>query len=412
VRIFYLIVFGVALASCSRTGTSLVPTTVANGGASTASAASGGYKLLYAFKGGSADGEYPYAGLTAVNGKLYGNTVEGGAAGAGTVFELSATGKEHVLYSFGGSPDAGYPGASLLAANGVLYGTTEGGGGGTCGSGGVGCGAVFEVSTSGNESVLHRFNGHNGSTPIATPVLMNGKLYGTTQSGGGTPCLTALGCGTVFEVSMSGNARVIYRFTGTPDGANPYDGLVALNGRLYGTTFEGGTAGQGYGTVYQVSASGKEHVIYSFLSNGQDGENPYAGVIAVKGKLYGTTQEGGANGQGTVFELSTSGKERVLHTFTGGADGRTPYGGLTAVNGALYGTTSGGGLYTSACGAVGCGTVFKVTMSGTETVLYSFQGGTDGSTSEAGLIALNGTLYGTTVIGGSANLGTVFKISP
>ncbi len=420
-RILSVILFGIVLASCSRTGgTSLVPTAngsslnVPSGSESSLtrqSSGNHGYKLLYAFNGGTADGEYPYGELTALNGKLYGMTAGGGAAN-GAVFELSRSGKEKVIYAFKGGADGAYPAAGLLAANGVLYGTTEGGGGGPCAGSPSGCGTVFEVSTSGKERVLHAFNGADGAVPIATPVLMNGKLYGTTQTGGGTSCASGRGCGTVFELSKSGKERVLHAFTSTPDGANPYSGLLALNGKLYGTTFEGGTPG--FGTVFEVSSSGHERVVYSFLSKGQDGENPYAGVIAVNGKLYGTTQAGGTDQiHGTVYEVSLSGKERVLHSFTGGTDGSYPEGGLFAVAGVLYGTTSGGGLYNSnTCFASGCGTVFKVTTSGTKSVLYAFQGGADGKTPYASLIALHDALYGTTVIGGPLSFGTVFKILP
>jgi uncharacterized repeat protein (TIGR03803 family) len=399
-RVFSAILFAIALTG----GTSLASANHSNGGASGMNAARGsesslarrpngnhGYKLLYTFQGGSADGEYPSTGLTAVNGALYGTTVEGGSAGAGTVFAVSASGTESVLYNFAGSPDAGYPAANLSDVNGALYGTTAGGGGGTCGSGGVGCGAIFEVSTAGAESVLSTFNGPDGSTPLAALVSLHGKLYGTTESGG------AEGAGSIFELSKSGKVRVLYSFTGGTDGGNPFAGLIVLNGTLYGTTFEGGTPG--FGTVFTVSTSGQERVVYNFLSNGQDGENPQAGLVALNGKLYGTTVNGGRNGYGSVFEVSTSGKERVL---TGDVD--EPEASLIAVNGALYGTTTAGG--------VGDGTVFKITTSGKEDVLYNFKGGTDGRFPDGSLLDVNGALYGTTYAGGAPGFGTIFTIAP
>jgi uncharacterized repeat protein (TIGR03803 family) len=412
VRLSKLILCGILLASCSRTGgNAFVPTTAQGGGPSAIHTIGerSGYKLLYAFAG-APDGNNAPGQLTALNGKLYGLTVLGGSAGLGTVFEMSKSGTEQVLYSFKGGADGSYPGASLLAKNGVLYGTTEGGGGGTCGSGGAGCGTVFEVTPSGSETVLYAFKGIDGSTPIATPVMINGKLYGTTQSGGGTACLSGLGCGTVFELSKTGKERVLHAFSGGADGGNPYSGLTALSGTLYGTTFEGGKVG--FGAVYKISTSGDESVVYSFQSNGKDGENPYAGVIALNEKLYGTTQEGGADGRhGTVYEVTTAGKEHVLHSFTAGADGSYPYGALLAVNGALYGTTAGGGLnYVDCVG--GCGTVFKVTMSGAKTLLYSFGGGPDGGVPNGAMILVNGLLYGMTVIGGTGHVGTVFRILP
>ena len=156
-RIFYVIFCSVVLASCSRTGgTSLVPAGLPNGGAPGLNAAVGsepslaqpdrdhGDEVLYGFKGGSADGEYPWAGLLAVNGEFYGTTMVGGTAGAGTVFKVSKSGKESVLYSFKKSPDGANPYSVLIALNGKLYGTTLFGGTGTCGTGYyVGCGTVF-----------------------------------------------------------------------------------------------------------------------------------------------------------------------------------------------------------------------------------------------------------------------------
>ncbi len=356
--------------------------------------------VVYAFMGGTDAGE-PQTALLAQNGDLYGTTPEGGTAGYGTVFKVSTSGSESVLYSFQGALDGAYPQSSFIALNGTLYGTTSGGNTPSNGT-------VYKVDPSGNVSTVYTFTGSpDGSTPVAGLIALNGELYGTTESGG------ANGVGTVFKVSPSGSESVLYSFKGDPDGGNPVAALIALRGALYGTTFEGG-AGAGFGTVFKVSTSGKEHVIYAFQANGADGENPAASVIAVKSKLYGTTQEGGTDGHGTVFEVSTSGKEHVLHSFAGGVDGATPLGGLIAVNGALYGPTSGGGSYTGACQRdySGCGTIFKITQSGTKTVLYSFQGVPDGAIPYATLIAVNKVLYGTTELGGAPNYGTVFKVKP
>jgi uncharacterized repeat protein (TIGR03803 family) len=411
VRIFYLILCGIILASCSRTGgTSLVPTGVPNGGASAMSAANGsgpslapqvhGDHVVYGFNGGT-DGAEPQTALLAENGELYGTTPVGGTAGLGTVFKVSTSGSESVLYSFQGALDGAYPGSSLIALNGTLYGTTSGGNTPSNGT-------VYRVDASGNVSTVYTFTGSpDGSTPVAGLIALNGELYGTTESGG------ANGVGTVFKVSTSGSESVVYSFKGDPDASNPVAALIALRGALYGTTFEGG-AGAGFGTVFKVSTSGKEHVIYAFQANGADGENPAASVIAVKGKLYGTTQEGGTDGKGTVFEVSMSGKEQVLHSFAGGADGSTPLGGLIAVNGALYGPTAFGGVYGGACqqDPSGCGTIFKITTSGKKTTLYTFQGVPDGADPYATLIAVNKVLYGTTEVGGAPNYGTVFKIKP
>ena len=404
-RIFSVILFGILLASCSRTGgTSFVPPGPPNGGAPAVNAVAGsepslarqqsrdhGYKQLYAFNYASGGAEYPVASLIALNGTLYGTTELGGAAGSGTVFEVSTSGKESVLHNFAGGSDGSLPVASLVALNGKLYGTTESGG--SC-TGSGGCGTVFEVSTSGSESVLYSFKGGtDGEYPFAGLIAVNGELYGTTYLGG------AAGYGTVFKVNTSGSESVVHSFGSLPDGAYPMAGLIALHGALYGTTFAGGT-GAGYGTVFKMSMSGKDHVIYSFNPNtNNDGEAPEAGVIALKGKLYGTTPYGGANAYGTVFEVSTSGKERVLSSNVDDSQAS-----LVAVNGALYGTSYGGGIDN-------LGTVFKMSTSGKESTLYDFAGNPDGSAPKAPLLDVNGTLYGTTYEGG-LGVGTVFKISP
>jgi uncharacterized repeat protein (TIGR03803 family) len=149
--------------------------------------------------------------------------------------------------------------------------------------------------------------------------------------------------------------------------------------------------------------------LHSF--NGADGKEPHGSLLDVKGTFYGTTPSGGKYGDGTVFSITTGGKENVLYSFGASAnDGEAPYAGLTDVNGTLYGTTSGGGG-TSCGGTVGCGTVFSVTTSGTEKVLHRFNG-TDGASPLAGLIDVSGTLYGTTLEGGSNGGGTVFALKP
>jgi len=408
-RILYVILCGLFLAGCSQTGgNSAVPAGLPNGGASTVNAALGsgpsiarqpsgnhGYKLLYGFTG-SPDGGFPGTGLLTVNGTLYGTTEYGGVAsgsgGLGTIFTVSTSGQESVLYSFGSSKtDGTNPYGSLVEVNGEIYGTTY--------SGGKGNGTVFKMNTSGKEVVLYRFKGApDGAQPEAGLIAVNGLLYGTTYSGG------ANNSGTVFEVTTSGQEQVLHSFGSSPaDGTQPYAGLVAVKGTLYGTTFLGGTTG--VGTAFKVSRSGKEVVLHTFGTSAKDGAQPYGGLIALNGQLYGTTINGGKNSSGTVFQMSTSGTERVIHNFKGSPDGAQPFAGLIALNGQLYGTTYNGGNLSA-------GTAFKLSTSGTERVLYSFAGSPDGGNPHASLIALNGELYGTTISGGVAGYGTVFTVSP
>jgi uncharacterized repeat protein (TIGR03803 family) len=201
---------------------------------------------------------------------------------------------------------------------------------------------------------------------------------------------------------------VIYSFANFPRGANPYAPLTRdAAGNLYGTTNQGGQAN--LGVVFMVGPSGQETVLYNF-KGGADGANPYAGVIRDSaGNIYGTTYQGGASNAGVVYKVDPTGHEKVLYSFTGGADGSNPYAGVIADSaGNLYGTTYIGGT-------ANAGVVFKLTPSGQETVLYTLTGGADGGNPYAGVIAdPDGNLYGTTVTGGAAYFyyaaGVVYKL--
>jgi uncharacterized repeat protein (TIGR03803 family) len=248
----------------------------------------------------------------------------------------------------------------------------------------------------------------------------HGNLYGTTQFGGSPECYEGYGCGTIFEVTAAGKETVLHSFAGEADGKLPAAGLIAdSNGDIYGTTEFGGSGEFGYGVVFKLDAhNNKETILYRFCSeeNCADGGYPEAALIRdTRGNLYGTTTVGGAN-YGVVFKLDPSGKETLLHTFTGGADGANPYSNLIRDSqGNFYGTTQYGGNL-SGCAGEGCGVVFELDTMGNETVLYAFTGGTDGSNPRAGLIRdAEGSLYGTTQYGGNSNsceggCGVVFKL--
>jgi uncharacterized repeat protein (TIGR03803 family) len=368
---------------------------------------------LHSFAG-PPDGASPFDTPIAVAGNLYGTTFAGGSTvcsssgGCGTVFKLPPLGIPTVLYGPTGINGANPVAGVIADASGNLYGTTEFGGA-------SGNGTVFKVTPSGT-TVLHSFGGNDGANPVAGLIAdAAGNLYGTTEFGG------ASGNGTVFKVTPKGDESVLYSFKGGNDGANPFAALIAdAAGNLYGTTFFGGANSNG--TVFKVTPKGDETVLYSFAGP-NDGQNPLSGLIAdATGNLYGTTDRGGTGTYGTVFKLTPSGDLTVLHSFTGGKDGAFPgLGSLIAdVAGNLYGmTVEGGDGGTPACfagGAIGCGTVFKVTPSGT-TVLHSFTGGSDGGFPHGSLIAAlitgaAGKLYGTTINGGGlANAGTVFEIA-
>jgi uncharacterized repeat protein (TIGR03803 family) len=358
------------------------------------------YGVLHRFNGYPNDGAEPYAGLINVNGTLYGTTYVGGAYNLGTVYKITTAGTETVLDSFK-SKKGSNPEAGLIDVNGTLYGTTLFGGANRGGT-------VFKITTSGKETVLHSFGGSSGDgyQPYAGLINVKGTLYGTTTSGGAyCPSSGGYHCGTVFAITTSGKETVLYSFKGgSGDGANPFGGLLDVNGTLYGTTQDGGAycGSYGCGTVFSITTSGKEKVLYSF----KGGEYPTASLINVNGALYGTTPTGGTSDNGTVFKITTSGKETALYSFKGGSgDGANPSDGLLDVNGTLYGTTvNGGSRSCTVSSSYGCGTVFSITMSGTETVIYSFKSTHgDGRYPFAGLIDVNGTLYGTTRDGGLSN---------
>jgi len=363
-------------------------------------------------------------------GNLYG-TARSCGVGWGMVLKLNKSGKERVLYNFTGGTDGALPVAGVIRDSaGNLYGTTQEGGDLNCSIGGtVGCGVVFKVDTTGTETVLYSFGGGaDGGVPFAGLVRDSaGNLYGTTVQGGDLSGCNGYGCGVVFKLDPNGMKTVLYTFTGGADGGNPQAGLILDSaGNLYGTTIAGGTmtgsgtlCAEGCGVVYKVDKTRTETVLYSFTGEA-DGAIPESGVIRDSaGNLYGTTELGGT-GQGVVFKVETTGTETVLYTFAGGADGGWPEaaGVIRDSAGNLYGTTAFGGDL-SCNTPYGCGVVFKVDTSGTETVLYSFTGGTDGAFPKTGVIRDPvGNLYGTTDFGGvgaacnHSGCGVVFTLIP
>jgi uncharacterized repeat protein (TIGR03803 family) len=257
------------------------------------------------------------------------------------------------------------------------------------------------VSSPAQFTTLVSFTGPNGSQPFQENLVqgVDGNLYGTTTYGG------THGDGIIFGVTPSGTLTTIYNFANTPDGANPYAGLVlGTNGKFYGTTAQGGASG--LGTVFSVTTTGTVTILHSF--SGSDGEIPYGALVeGADGNYYGTTQAGGsmAPGYGTVFKITPTGTLTTLHSFNNTTDGYYPYAGLVQGNtGAFFGTTTGGP-------GADFGTVFKITSSGTYTLLHSFID-TDGWEPEGALIqAASGKFYGTTVRGGASGLGEVFTIT-
>ena len=369
------------------------------------------FTILHSFAA-PPDGANPVADLALdSSGNLYGTTANGGANGVGIVFKLDTMSKETVLYSFaGGTTDGANPnGGVILDSSGNLFGTTTIGGTN-------GLGVVYELDSTGKETVLHNFAGgaSDGANPFSGLVEdSGGNLYGTTFNGG------AHNLGTVFKIDASSKESMLYSFAGgANDGANPQAGLaIDSDGNLFGTTSNGGTAG--VGIVFELDAGGKEAVLHTFAGGDSDGANPYARVIRdPKGNLYGTTTGGGVNNKGTVFKLDTSGTETLLYSFSGGGDGSDALGDLLLdPAGNLFGTTSKDGqghcLPVFPRQLIGCGVVFELDATGKKTSLHSFAGApNDGSTPFSGLtLDAAGNLYGVTNAGGSAGNGAVFKLA-
>jgi uncharacterized repeat protein (TIGR03803 family) len=417
----------------------------------------GAFTVLHLFAGGS-DGEFPSAPLiTATDGNLYGTTSSGGSFDRGTIFKMTTAGVVTVVNAFANADDGWFPEGPLLhASDGNFYGTTSFGGPSFTGS-------VFKMTAAGAVSLVYGFpaDAPQGS-PAHTLVQSGQDLYGTTQQS------SNLGGGAVFKVTMAGAYSLVRAFPGRTAGSTPRAPLIqASNGLLYGTTFYGGAAN--IGTIFSITLAGVLAPLLNFdFSVFESGMHPETGLLqAADGNLYATTQQfhrvclGGCSPSGTISRITTAGAQTYLHRFDGtegtspagplvqGTDGNfygatafsgahgggaafrmaadgtatvlhafnqddqfgaTPRGGLTrGSDGNLYGTTSTRGLIGGF--AVGSGTVFRMTPSGTLTVLHTFDGD-NGSAPYGELVqATDGAFYGTT-LGGGANLeGVAYKIT-
>ena len=396
--------------------------------AASAQAASGiTFNSLYSFTGDT-DGANPVAGLVADSaGNLYGTTPDGGPNDTGSVFKITPSGTLTSLHTFGNvatndeDSDGGNPqGALVLGGDGNFYGTTAEGGL-------YGSGTVFQITPAGALTTIYNFSavdnttGDNsdGANPVSALVLgSDGNFYGTTGFGGTNDA------GTIFKVSSSGAFSTLYSFSASNLNDYNYFGLNSPlifdhQGNLYGTTYDGGANDNGI--VYELSALGTFTTLHTFSTEDSsyantDGANPIAAlVLGSDGNLYGTAQDGGTNGNGTVFEVSTSGSFNTLYSFSADNDGNTDGAGPEAAlvqgsDGNFYSTTFAGGANDS-------GTVFSITPTGTLTSLYSFSsdssdtGNTDGDEIESPLLISNGEVYGTASAGGTDEGGTVYQLT-
>ncbi len=360
-----------------------------------------GFTNLYTFTAGS-DGASPTANLILSGDTLYGTTEFGGRGDNGTVFSLHTDGSDFtILHRFSGEADGGTPVAGLTLLGNILYGTTE--------SGGQYYGTIFAINTNGTDfTTIYTFTGgSDGNEPQASLTISGSTLYGTAETGGTT------GWGTVFSVQSNGsNFMLLHSFTGKPDGGNPYGSLLLLGTTLYGTTHAGGVSN--YGTVFAVQTGGAGYTnLYSF-TNYNNGAYPPAGlVLSGTSTLYGTAENGGSAGGGAIFSIQTDGMGFTdVHSFvtysSGGfsynTDGAFPLAGMIASDGTFYGTAYAGGR-------AGAGTVYSMLTNGSNfTTLYNFTNGIDGAFPQASLTRLSNTLFSTATSGGSYGKGTVFAL--
>src|ERR1700722_17769037 len=355
----------------------------------------------------SDNGSFPQYGslVQATNGNYYGTTYYGGPKDRGVVFEVTPSGELTDIHNFcsrsecadGKAPWSG----PVLGTDGNLYGTTTAGGTNNKDSG-----TIYRITPGGELTTLYSFCPtspcNDGIAPMALMEASNGNFYGVANYG-------AHNEGTIFELSKSGVFKVLYSFcllANCADGEEPYAGLMqASNGNLYGTTARGGAYGNG--AVYEISPAGYFRTIHSFCAQRPgcaDGATPYAGLVEdANGNLYGTTYYGGANGYGSVFEITVAHKFILVHSFDN-PDGSYPTSALiVASDGSLYGTT--------AFGSNGPGTIFQITAGNEFHSLYTFCTCTGTNPFAALLQATDGTFYGTTMGGSTSNNGSIFSFS-
>jgi len=346
-----------------------------------------------------ADGAYPYARLAAGgDGALYGNGRQGGANDDGTVFRMNKDGSGFaVLRSFHRTPDGSFlSGALAEGRDGALYGTALQGGA-------VGSGTVYRMNKDGTGfAVLRNFSGGSEGATLFAGVVegSDGGLYGVTRDGG------VNNAGTLFRVNKDGTGfSSLMRFAIATDGSSPQAGVIeSRDGMLYGTAQGGGL---GFGTVYRMNRDGTGAVVLRSFNGGTDGLSPQAVVEGTDGLIYGTTLQGGLYGSGTIYRMNRDGTGFVaIRSFTGGSDGGYLYGALAeGSDGMFYGTGNQGGAY-------GQGTVFRMNKDGTGFAVLNVFNGSSGSRPFAGVIeGTDGAIYGTTISGGAVGYGVVFRMN-
>jgi uncharacterized repeat protein (TIGR03803 family) len=287
------------------------------------------------------DGKFPVAVTLGTDGNLYGSAINGGTSGLGVLFKVSTGGAYTILHSFSGGGDGITPLAPIEGRDGNFYGPT----GPDTGD----AGTIYKYSTSGTFNTIFTFNSNDlQGSQLETSLLQaaNGNLYGTAQLGG------ASNCGTIFGISTSGVLLYDYSFPCGTGGAYPAGQLIqASDGNFYGTTLEGGSTvancgTRGCGIVFKMTNAGVVSVLHRFVGGGNDGSEPVAGLVeATDGNLYGSTSLGGIAGVGVLYQITTSGSEKLIYSFVNNVGQHPEATLLQDTNGEFYGTTYQGGKY-------------------------------------------------------------------
>jgi uncharacterized repeat protein (TIGR03803 family) len=357
------------------------------------------FSVLHNFAATPTDGQLPYSTLLASGSTLYGLTTGGGASSDGTLFSYNTTNNAYQsLYSFaGGTTDGEYPVGSMTLSGNLLYGSTTGGGASATSTSGNGTLFSYNLSTN-TESLAYSFPGGNGgSTPDDAPLPVNGLLYGTTNDGG-----TANG-GTIFSFNPSNNnVSILHSFAGgSSDGYYArYGNFVGAGPVIYGVTSDGGQDNDG--AVYSFNTQTNQLTVLHAFDN-TDGYYPEAGLTLSGQMLYGTTGSGGL-GYGVIYSynLATS-QFSLLYQFDG-SQGQFPTGQLLVSGSQLYGMTEYGGPDND-------GTIFSFNTSTDDfTTIHNFDNADGSGPWQNNLLLMNNTLYGNASSGGQYSGGVLFAV--
>lgn len=327
---------------------------------------------------------------------------------AGDVFWVNDKG----VFGIGQGVPGNCPQGTLISAgDGTFWGTSGGMGGSNVIWYGAPTVALFKVDAHGAYATVYNLSFNEGES-FNQLTSARGQFYGSATIGGVVSPTYSGGYGTLFKFIPGQSIDVLRQFNPTSttvDAGFPTGPLLlASDGNLYWTSLGGGSSKSGDGTVFKLDSKDRFSIVHSFI--GTDGQGPLGGLVQGRnGVLYGTTNAGGKTNQGAVFGMTAAGKVTVLHSFGDPSvphDGQTPVAGLVfGRDGNLYGTTSAGG-------SAGQGTVFRMTTEGKETILHSFSTTPEDGMNPSGVLTLgmDGNLYGSTPWGGANASGTIFKV--